>query len=145
VLQVGLDGFVLLVELRQVGDDVFDDVGVGEGVDLGFLLGVGWDSAQTSKCVNAINIHRATPADPFSATPSECQGRVDLVLDSNQGIQHHWSRLVQIQCVTLHAGFGRWLIWVPAIDVECLDLGVGLVCGILRGGIAYGGKAAQGN
>lgn len=44
-LQVGLDGFVLLVELGEVGDDVLDDVGVGEGVDLAFCLGVGWDAA----------------------------------------------------------------------------------------------------
>jgi hypothetical protein len=29
VLQVGLDGFVLFVELGQVRDDVLDDVGVG--------------------------------------------------------------------------------------------------------------------
>jgi hypothetical protein len=116
VLQIGFDGFVLLVELGEIGDDVFDDVGVGERVDLGFLLGVGWDSAcpslsahiqntsdnrirasidtrgnegkegrhtQARQCINTINIHRATPANAFSATPSECQGRVDLVLDSN--------------------------------------------------------------
>jgi hypothetical protein len=44
-LEIGLDGFVLLVELGEVGDDVFDDVGVGEGVDLGFLLGVSGDAA----------------------------------------------------------------------------------------------------
>jgi hypothetical protein len=45
LLEVGLDGFVLLVELGEVGNDVFDDVGVGEGVDLGFLLGIGGDAA----------------------------------------------------------------------------------------------------
>ena len=45
MLKIGLDGFVLLVELGQVGDDVFDDVGVGQRVDFGFLLGVGWDAA----------------------------------------------------------------------------------------------------
>jgi len=83
VLQIWLDGFILLVELGEIGDDVFDDVGMGERVDLGFLLGVGWDSAQARQCVNTINIHRATPANAFSATPSECQGRVDLVLNSN--------------------------------------------------------------
>ncbi len=38
MLQVWLDGFVLLVELGQVRDDVFHDVGVWEGVDLCFLL-----------------------------------------------------------------------------------------------------------
>jgi hypothetical protein len=48
VLQIGLNGFILLVELGEIGDDVFDDVGVGERVDLGLLLGVGWDSACSS-------------------------------------------------------------------------------------------------
>jgi hypothetical protein len=38
VLQVRLNGFVLLVELGQVRHDVFYDVGVREGVDLCFLL-----------------------------------------------------------------------------------------------------------
>ena len=44
-LEVGFDGFVLLVELREVGDEVFDDVGVGERVDARFVLGVGGDAA----------------------------------------------------------------------------------------------------
>jgi len=36
-LEVGLDGFVLLVEVSEVGDEVFNNVGVGEGVDAGFV------------------------------------------------------------------------------------------------------------
>jgi hypothetical protein len=44
VLQVGLDGFVLFVELGQVGDDVFYDVGVWQRVDFRFLLRVGGDT-----------------------------------------------------------------------------------------------------
>jgi hypothetical protein len=45
VLQVRLDGFVLLVELGQVRDDIFYDVSVREGVDLCFLLCVARDAA----------------------------------------------------------------------------------------------------
>lgn len=45
MLQVWLDGLVLLVEEREIWYDVLDDVRVGEGVDLGFLLGVCRDSA----------------------------------------------------------------------------------------------------
>lgn len=45
VLEVRLDGLVLLVEEGQVRDDVLDDVGVGKRVDLGFLLGVGGNAA----------------------------------------------------------------------------------------------------
>lgn len=44
-LEEGLDGFVLFVELGEVGDEVFDDVGVGEGVDAGLVGGVGGDAA----------------------------------------------------------------------------------------------------
>lgn len=44
-LQEGLDGLVLLVELGKVGDEVLDDVGVGQGVDAGLGLGVGGDAA----------------------------------------------------------------------------------------------------
>ena len=44
-LEVGFDGFVLFVELGEVGDEVFDDVGVGEGVDAGFFGRFGGDAA----------------------------------------------------------------------------------------------------
>jgi hypothetical protein len=44
-LEVGLDGLVLLVELGKVGNEVLDDVGVGERVDLGDLAGVTVDTA----------------------------------------------------------------------------------------------------
>lgn len=45
MLKVWLDGLVLFVELSEIGDDVLYDVGVWEGVDLGLLLGVGWNAA----------------------------------------------------------------------------------------------------
>ena len=32
-LEEGFDGFVLLIELGEIWDKVFDDVGVGEWVD----------------------------------------------------------------------------------------------------------------
>lgn len=44
-LEVWLDGFVLLIELGQVRDKIFDDVGVGQRVDAGFVGGVWWDAA----------------------------------------------------------------------------------------------------
>ena len=45
MLEIWLDGFVLLVEVGQIGDDILDDIGVGEGVDLRLLFCVGWDTA----------------------------------------------------------------------------------------------------
>ncbi len=44
-LEVGLDGFVLLVELRQIWDEIFDNVGVRQGVDPCFVGGVWRDAA----------------------------------------------------------------------------------------------------
>jgi hypothetical protein len=44
-LEVGLDGLVLLVEVRQVGDEVLDDIGVRQRVDLDVGGRLGGDSA----------------------------------------------------------------------------------------------------
>jgi hypothetical protein len=44
-LQVRLDGLVLLVEVRQVGDEVLDDVGVRQRVDLGLCGVLGGNAA----------------------------------------------------------------------------------------------------
>lgn len=44
-LQVGLDGTILLVEVCEVGHEVFDDVGVWQRVDARFLGGVRGNAA----------------------------------------------------------------------------------------------------
>ena len=44
-LEIWLDGLVLLVELGQIWDDVLDDVGVWQWVDLGLVLGINWNTA----------------------------------------------------------------------------------------------------
>jgi len=132
-LEVGLDRLVLLVELGEVGYEVLDDVGVWERVDARLSLGVGWDAAQAGQSVDTVDVHRAAAADTLSAAPSESQGRVDLVLDSDQSIQHHGTRLVQVEGVALHPWLGCWLVWVPSVDVEGLDLGVLVWYGLLDG------------
>ena len=44
-LKIGFYGFVLFIELGEVGNEVFDDVGMREGVDAGFVGGFGGDAA----------------------------------------------------------------------------------------------------
>lgn len=83
-----------------------------------------WALTQACKSVDTIDVHSAASADTLSATPSECEGGVDFVLDPDQGIQHHWAGLLQIKGIALHPWLGGWLIWVPSVDVECLDLGI---------------------
>lgn len=77
---------------------------------------------QAGQGVDAVNVHRARSADTLSATSAECEGRVDLVLDANEGIEHHGAGLVQVQGVGLHPWLLRRLIGVPSVDVESLDL-----------------------
>jgi hypothetical protein len=78
---------------------------------------------QACQSVDSINVHRAASADSLSAAPSECQGRIDFILDPNQCVQHHWPRLVKIQGVGLHSRLGGRLVGVPSVDLEGLDLG----------------------
>lgn len=44
-LEIWLDRLVLLVELGQIWNDVLDNVGVWQWVDLGLLLGIDWNTA----------------------------------------------------------------------------------------------------
>ena len=76
---------------------------------------------QTSQRVDTIDVHRTASADALSATPSEGKGRINLILNPNQGIQHHRSCLIQIQRIALHAWLRGWLIGIPAVDMERLD------------------------
>lgn len=44
-LEIRFDGFVLFVEVRKIGYEIFDDVGVRERINARFLCGVGRDTA----------------------------------------------------------------------------------------------------
>lgn len=70
-LQVWLDGFVLLVEVGQVGDQVTNNVHVGQRIDLGIFGCVCIYSAQACQCVLSTNVHGTRATDTFSARPSE--------------------------------------------------------------------------
>lgn len=105
VLQVRLDGLVLLVEQGEIGYEVFHDVHccrtsadairswktchtVRQRVDLAVLAGVAVNSAQASQRVLSVNVHRARAADPLSARTTECERRINLVLDLDKSIQN---------------------------------------------------------
>ena len=152
----------MLVEKSHVRYEVLDNVHVGERVDARFLGGVRGNTAchfvslssttcaqtphtKAGQCVDSINVHGATSANSLATTPPEGQGRVHLVLDPDERIQHHGSRLVQVERIRLHLGLGRGLIWVPSVNVESLGLrilaGRGLLdcrCLALGDGLARG-------
>ena len=103
-LEVGLDGTVLLVEERHVRNEVLDNVHMRKRVDAGLLGGVCGDTAQARQSVYAVNVHGAAAANALTTTPPEGESRVDLVLDTDERIQHHGSSLVQVESVCLHLG-----------------------------------------
>lgn len=103
-LEVGLDRAVLLVEERHVRNKILDDVHVGKRVDARLLGGVCGNTAQAGQGVDTVDVHGARTADTLTTTPPEGKGRVHLVLDTDERIQHHGSGLVQVEGVCLHLG-----------------------------------------
>jgi len=84
---------------------------------------------KAGKSVDTINVHCATTADTFSARPAEGQSGVHLVLDLDQCVQHHWSSLVHVDAVLLHARLLLWVVWVPSVDLNSLHLRI--LCDLL--------------
>ena len=78
---------------------------------------------QAGQRVDAIDVHSAAPADALPAAAAKGQGRIDLVLDPDQRVEHHRPRLVEVERVRLHAGLRGRLVGAPAVDVEGLDSG----------------------
>lgn len=73
-----------------------------------------------SQSVDSANVHGAGSTDSLSTGSAECQGGVNLILNLDQGIQHHGGALVQVDLVLLHTRFLLWLVWVPSVDGERL-------------------------
>lgn len=88
---------------------------------------------EACQCVDSVNVHGATSANALATTPPKGQSRVHLVLDPDERIQHHGSRLVQVEGVRLHLGLGRGLIGIPSVDVESLRLRILAGRGLLDG------------
>lgn len=61
---------------------------------------------QASQSISTIDIHRARSTDSLAARTTEGQGRVNFVLDLDQGIEHHRPTSIQINLVSLH----MWLV-----------------------------------
>lgn len=109
-----------------------------------------YQRTETSKGINSVDVHGTASTDSLTATPPESQGGINFILDADQGIEHHGTRLVQIQSVRLHARLRGGLIRVPAINVERLNFCILARLGLLdcRGlglwdcGFGDGGEAA---
>lgn len=122
--QPGLDGLVLVVEVGQISHQVLDHIHVRKRVDLGGLRGVLVNIAQAGQGVGTIDVHGATSANTLTARATEGQGRIDLILDLDKGIQNHGSALVQVHLIGGNVGL-LLLLGVPAVDFEILHVGLG--------------------
>jgi len=80
VLQIWLNRLVLLVEEREIGNQVFDDVHVRERINLRVIRGP-VDSTETRKSVLSINIHGTRSTYTLSARPPEGKCGVNLVFN----------------------------------------------------------------
>jgi len=138
LLQPRLDRRVLLVEVSHVRDQILDHEHVGQRTD-GHGLVSRSDLGQTSETVLTIDVHGARSANtltagsrmnfPAPSIPPKRKRRVDIVLDLEQGIQHHGSAatvkteshtlLVHVDSVTRHL---RLLIDLRAITEDIEEL-----------------------
>lgn len=75
---------------------------------------------QASQSVDTVNVHSTASANTLTAASSESQCRVDLILNTNQSIQHHRTGLVQVKGIALHTRLLGGSIGIPAVDMEGL-------------------------
>ena len=75
---------------------------------------------QASKRVLAVDVHGTAAADALAATPTKRESRIYLVFNADERIEHHRSRLAEVELVGLHARLLVWFVRVPSVDLECL-------------------------
>lgn len=122
-LEVGLDATVLLVEECQVRNEILDDIGVGQWVDHALFRLLG-NAAKASQSVGSVDVHGTGTANTLTARSPKGQCRVHFVLDPDEGVEHHRTRLVEIEGVRLHLRFDRRSVGIPPINLKRLEMGV---------------------
>jgi hypothetical protein len=102
---------------------------VRERVDLGGFGGSAVDAAEAGEGVLAVDVHGAGAADAFAAGKVEGGGRVEFVLDFDEGVEDlglqggwgwkgHGTGLVEVDGVGLEVRFGCRFIWGRLDRVE---------------------------
>src|SRR6516165_9223009 len=79
------------------------------------------DRGQTGEVVLPVDVHRAGTAHALPARSPEGQGRVDLVIDLDQGVESHRPAVIAIDSERIYLGVGT-PCRIPAIDPETLDV-----------------------
>ena len=68
--------------------------------------------------VLAVNVHGTASANALTATPPEDERGILLILDLDEGVEHHLSRLVEVKLVVLETRLLGGVVRVPAVDLE---------------------------
>ena len=113
---------------------VLEHIHVRQRVDLDVAV---TDLAQASERVRAVHIHGARAADALAAGAAEGEGRVHLVLDFDQRVEHHRPALIQVDLVVLHFRL-RARVRIPPVDGECFHVATAFAGG--RGAAEHAGS-----
>lgn len=103
---------------------------MGQGVDLQGLRAGGIDLADARQGVGATNVHGARAANTLATGATERQCGINLVLDLDEGIQHHGTTLAHVDLVGLHVRLLACIVRVPAVDLELLNLRLRCLLGL---------------
>ena len=79
-------------------------------------------AVNTGQSIDAIHIHRTRAADALAARATESQCWINFTFDLDQSIQNHRAAGVEVHEI----GINLWcfaIVWVPAIDLECAQIG----------------------
>lgn len=121
-LQVGLDVFVLRVEVGHVHNQVFQHEHEHERRNHRFLVVSSGDRADAGEVVSAVDVHGARTADSLSAGSSEGESGVNFILDLDQGVQEHGAALFSVNVVGHELRDVVWVGRVRPVNVESLHV-----------------------
>src|SRR6185503_3172985 len=117
-LEIRFNEGILRVEIGQVRNEILHDRHRRQWID-GDGSGNVRNRLGTGERIAACNVHRTGPADSFAAGTAKGQGRIDLVLDLDQGVENHWTAALQIDRIGVEARIGI-LVRIEAINLEIL-------------------------
>src|SRR6516165_3450198 len=121
-LQPRLDRGILRVEIGEVGNQVLYYGLMRQRIDLDRAVFDVVHRLGAGERVLTVDVHRAGAANAFAAGAAEGEGRIDVVLDPDQAIEHHRAAVVDVDVIGVGARILP-VVRIPAIDLELARLG----------------------
>jgi len=119
-LKEWIDRLVLSIKVAHINHKVLEDEHEHEWWH-GRLLGVVlWDATETSQVMPSIDVHGTGATDTFTATSSEWESRIDLILDLDECVKEHGAALAHINVVGHILGPVIGVVGIASINVKPL-------------------------